>query len=106
MDDDCEDYESFPMSAAEKRYYDRLGDVYEYCHSQQMSTEAACVELGYCASVVEMRDSEGYPTTGRCLDDATQHGMCEGHVSEMLGWLNMSESERAHWEREHDKENP
>jgi len=60
---------------------------------------------GLCPDIV-MVDTEDGPVTGRCQAPIVDHELCacEGHAAERRQWMAMSEWERAHWERQHDRE--
>lgn len=54
-----------------------------------------------CGDLVEWMTEDG-PTDGRCGLLATDEGACEGHAAESRQWREMSEAERARWERDRE----
>lgn len=55
-----------------------------------------------CSELVEIRTEDG-PVVGRCGRTMTDDGACEGRAAEIRGWREMSEPERARWERERER---
>lgn len=59
---------------------------------------------GVCPEIVPVVTEDG-PSDGRCLAPVVADGYaCEGHTAEIESWRDMSEAERAHWERQHEAE--
>ena len=55
-----------------------------------------------CGDLVPIRTEDG-PSDARCgLNVVGDLGACQGHAEERQGWLDMDESERCAWERDHE----
>lgn len=58
---------------------------------------------GKCPEIVSVMTEDG-PTDGRCLAPIEPGGFaCPGHTEAINEWREMSEPERAYWERQHDE---
>jgi hypothetical protein len=70
-----------------------------------VSYEAELIESRQCPEIVLVPTEDG-PVDGRCLAPIEDPDgfACPGHTAEIEAWAEMSEPERAAWERKHDEE--
>lgn len=70
-----------------------------------MAYEEELIREGHCPEIVPIVTEDG-PSDGRCFKNIVPGGYaCEGHTAMIEEWREMSEPERAHWERQHDEDN-
>jgi hypothetical protein len=66
-------------------------------YDEQLIAEGACPEI-------VPRWTEDGPSDGRCLAPVVPGGYaCQPHTEAINSWREMSEAERAHWERQQDE---
>ena len=78
-----------------------------------MSYDAQLIAEGLCPDLVWI-DTEDGRVDGRCegpivtvvVDGEEVAFACEGHTQERLGWMSMSEADKAAWERQRDEDGP